>query len=600
MEKQTFLAMFAPCAMEDMKISGVLASVTIAQAILESGWGESPLVANGNNYFGMKCSLSGNTWDSVWDGVSRCSKQTKEQDKAGNESTIVADFRAYPDMLTSIRDHSCYLVGAMKGTKRRYEGLVGETDPRTAITIIKEGEYATDVDYVNKIMNIITSNNLTQYDVIEKGEISVNIVESYATKNRCYQQNNKFSPAPQGCMLHSVGCPQPNANVFVKNWNTPDVSVCVHLVIGADGIAYQILPFGQKGWHSGSGTKGSANQTHIGMEMTEPATIKYTSGSNWIETGDGSNTKAHVLATYRHAVEVFAYLCKLHNLDPERDGVVISHSEGNKRGIASNHGDVEHLWRFFGLTMNQFRADVKAAMAGADITTVPKDKVDNSSDDTSSQAVNPLAGTVTVIYEGDDGLNIRKAPSILADIDHVVGKGEVFTVVGISADEKWYKLKSGLFISTIPSYVKFKATEEQKASTAGTGYFRVRESWNDADSQIGAFKDKNNAINLCKQNVGYKVYDDSGVEIYPCVTVPADKPFLFKVTIPDLRIRKGAGTGFDYWKDNGKARYTGENTLTIVKTKDGQGAKLWGLLKAYADNEDGWIALDEAYGHRVD
>ena len=59
-----------------------------------------------NNYFGMKCSLSGNTWDSVWDGVSKYTKQTKEQKSSGSEYTVTADFRKYPDMETSVREGS--------------------------------------------------------------------------------------------------------------------------------------------------------------------------------------------------------------------------------------------------------------------------------------------------------------------------------------------------------------------------------------------------------------------------------------------------------------------------------------------------------------
>lgn len=98
--------------------------------------------------------------------------------------------------------------------------------------------------------------------------------------------------------------------------------------------------------------------------MTEPATIRYTGGANWTETGDGSNTKSHVLAAYKYAVELFAYLCKQYKLNPLADGVVVSHSEGHKRGIASNHGDVEHIWGKFGLTMAKFRKDIKAAMDG--------------------------------------------------------------------------------------------------------------------------------------------------------------------------------------------------------------------------------------------
>ena len=107
MNEKEFIEMIGPMAMSDMQQSGILASITTAQACLESGYGSTELAVNANNLFGMKCSLSGNTWDSVWDGVSKYTKQTKEQDKNGNEYTVTADFRKYPDILTSIKDHSC-------------------------------------------------------------------------------------------------------------------------------------------------------------------------------------------------------------------------------------------------------------------------------------------------------------------------------------------------------------------------------------------------------------------------------------------------------------------------------------------------------------
>ena len=69
-------------------------------------------------------------------------------------------------------------------------------------------------------------------------------------------------------------------------------------------------------------------------------------------------------------------------------------------------------------------------------------------------------GIFLILESANLSLNIRKAPSITADVDYIVHNG-TFTVVGISADEKWYKLKSGLFIITIPDYVSFKATAEQ-------------------------------------------------------------------------------------------------------------------------------------------
>lgn len=69
MTQQEFIQKMSECAVCDMGASGILASVTIAQAILESGYGTTELAVNANNYFGMKCSLSSNTWNSVWDRV---------------------------------------------------------------------------------------------------------------------------------------------------------------------------------------------------------------------------------------------------------------------------------------------------------------------------------------------------------------------------------------------------------------------------------------------------------------------------------------------------------------------------------------------------
>lgn len=185
----------------------------------------------------------------------------------------------------------------------------------------------------------------------------MNLVENILTKNRCYLADRKITV--KGLMLHSVGCPQPNAAVFLRNWNSASVGACVHAFIdGNTGTVYQTLPWDHRGWHAGD----DANNTHIGVEMCEPDTIRYTSGANWEETGDGKNTAAVVDRTYKAAVELFAMLCKKFDLDPEADGVIISHSEGAKRGIASGHADVEHIWDKFGYTMNGFRKDVAAAM----------------------------------------------------------------------------------------------------------------------------------------------------------------------------------------------------------------------------------------------
>ena len=145
--------------------TGMLASVGLAQFCLESGYGTTDLAQNANNMHGMKCSLSGNTWsNSTWDGVSKYSKKTAEQDKYGNTYYIWADFRKYPCMEDSIADRAAYYLGAMNGNNRRYPGIENMKTAEEQIKAIKAGGYATDVNYVSKLMNLVSRFNLTQYD----------------------------------------------------------------------------------------------------------------------------------------------------------------------------------------------------------------------------------------------------------------------------------------------------------------------------------------------------------------------------------------------------------------------------------------------------
>ncbi len=185
------------------------------------------------------------------------------------------------------------------------------------------------------------------------------IVQSFMKNNPCYKAGKKI--AVKGLMLHSVGCPQPSAETFIRNWDKPEQErACVHAFIdGNTGKVYQTLPWDHRAWHAG----GSANNTHIGVEMCEPSCIKYTGGATFNCT-DQTAAMEVIKRTYGAAVELFAFLCREYHLDPLADGVVISHKEGHDRGIASGHGDPNHLWNGVqsGYTMDGFRKDVKAAM----------------------------------------------------------------------------------------------------------------------------------------------------------------------------------------------------------------------------------------------
>ena len=201
-------------------------------------------------------------------------------------------------------------------------------------------------------------------EILQESEKNMKTIKSFLTKNRCYQAGKKITV--KGLMLHSVGCPQPSAEAFVSSWDNAQIEACVHAFIdGNTGDVYQTLPWNHRGWHCASGSKGSGNNTHIGVEMCEPASIKYTGGANFT-CSDPAAAKEVVKRTYNAAVELFASLCDQYGLDPLADGVIISHREGHARGIASNHGDPEHLWTRLGTgyTMDSFRKAVSEAMEG--------------------------------------------------------------------------------------------------------------------------------------------------------------------------------------------------------------------------------------------
>jgi len=144
--QKDFIAKVGALAAADMVKSGILASLTVAQAILESGWGTSALATNANALFGIKA-------DSRWNGRVY-STTTKECYDGVNFVTVDALFRAYDSWEHSLDDHSAFLTGSS-----RYAAVIGETDYKKACAAIHAAGYATAPDYAEKLINIIESMN---------------------------------------------------------------------------------------------------------------------------------------------------------------------------------------------------------------------------------------------------------------------------------------------------------------------------------------------------------------------------------------------------------------------------------------------------------
>ncbi len=151
-----FIDKIGAMATVDMRNTGVLASLTISQAILESAWGESGLASNANNLFGIKATTA-------WTGKVY-SADTKECYDGTNLVTVNAEFKAYDSWDESLADHSALITGAS-----RYAKVVGETDYKTACQAIKDAGYATDPDYPSKLITLIEQYKLYEFDVVEEG-----------------------------------------------------------------------------------------------------------------------------------------------------------------------------------------------------------------------------------------------------------------------------------------------------------------------------------------------------------------------------------------------------------------------------------------------
>lgn len=208
------------------------------------------------------------------------------------------------------------------------------------------------------------------------------------TQSTCYKGTRKFTP--KGVLWHSTGANNPTLKRYVQpddnasdraewlaklgknqynnDWNHINRQAGLNFWIGklADGTvtAVQTMPFDYRPWGCGSGSKGSCNDTHIQFEICE----------------DGLNDKSYWDAVYKEACEMTAYLCKMFGIDPKgtisynglKVPTIIDHTGSHSLALGSNHGDIQHWSKRYGVTMETVRNDVAAILvADAPVTETP-------------------------------------------------------------------------------------------------------------------------------------------------------------------------------------------------------------------------------------
>lgn len=190
----------------------------------------------------------------------------------------------------------------------------------------------------------------------------MNIITCYQTKNPCYRKGTPMKPV--GIVVHSTGANNPHlcryvdcperlgVNRYGNHWNRPEAATLVHGAIGLDkeGIVTVVntLPYTMAAWGVGKGIRGSYNYDptgHIQFEMCE----------------DDLTDPSYFDQVMGTAVAYCAQLCREYGLAAES---IVSHKEAHAQGYASNHGDPENWMGRFGMTMEDFRARVRAKLKG--------------------------------------------------------------------------------------------------------------------------------------------------------------------------------------------------------------------------------------------
>ena len=574
-KQQRFIEDIAKHVQKYARAYGILVhSPIIAQAILESGWGESKLASKYHNYFGMKCGTT-------WTGKS-VNMETKEEYTPGTLTTIKDNFRVYDSMEEGVKGYFEFIQ------KPRYKNLKGITDAKKYLQLIKADGYATASSYVESTYRLITQYELTEYDAEGGTNMKINIIKQTGTHGLYSTGRGK----DKYLVYHytaGVTSKKGSARATASWFANPKAGGTADFIVDDEEIVqYNPDPEKYSCWAVGGSAYGNrggklhgvaTNHNCISIEIcstNKTGRVTNPNDDNWYFTD----------AALANAAKLGRYLMEVYGIPASR---VIRHYDVTGKlcpgikGWNLENGSDDKKWQ-------TFKAQLSA----------------EAEDNTPAPAPTPApSGATTVNYAYKvtvSDLNIRKGPGTNYDSAGYTGKG-VFTIVAEKGG--WGKLKSGAgWISLNSKYghkVSSGSTTPAAASstlkwTVTISDLRIRKGpgtnygWTGAYTGKGTFTivEQKNGWGRLKSGAGWiSLNSKYGHKVSSGSTTPAAASSTLKwtVTISDLRIRKGPGTNYGW-----TGAYTGKGTFTIVEQKNG-----WGRLKSGA----GWISLNTAYGHKA-
>lgn len=350
------------------------------------------------------------------------------------------------------------------------------------------------------------------------------------TNSTCYKETGRM--AVKGILWHSTGAnnpwlkryvqPSDNAsdkaellaklgkNQYKNDWNHISVEAGLNAWIGklANGTVatVQTMPWDYRPWGCGSGRRGSCNNGWIQFEICE----------------DALTDKAYFEAVYKEACELTAYLCKMFSLNPKDSvsfngvsvPVILCHQDSYKLGLGSNHGDVYNWFNKYGKTMDNVRNDVAALMTSSG-TIIPNSTITTT----------PINSSSSCLGKGDEGPEVEQLQKNLIKLGYSCGSCGADGDFGNDTKKAVIKFQKehglsadGLVGPLTQAAIKTalgKLTPVSKPVSSTNEIYRIRLSWDNPASQIGAYRILENAINTCKTaNGNYKVFNSKGEIVY--------------------------------------------------------------------------------------
>lgn len=463
MTKAEFIEKIAALIIKHAPTYGIAVhSPIIAQAVLESAYGTSELAKNANNYFGLKYRKG------------RCPSASGIYKKVGSEQNLdgsyiseMMEWCRFPDMESGVKGYFEFI------SVQNYANLKGVTDPKAYLQNIKADGYATSLSYVDNLMAVIQTWNLTKYDSKEVNTMSNSSLVVYT----------KLSPNNSGARKHAIDRISPH---------------CVVGQCSVETLGNIFAPTSrQASCNYGIGPDG-----RVGMYVEEK-------NRSWCTSSSANDNRAVTIECASDTKAPYAFKDTVYNrlIDLCVD-------------ICQRNGKKKLLW---------------------------------ISDKTKALAYEP------------------KADEMLLTV------------------HRWFANKScpGDWLMARMDDLAAKVTARLGGTSAGGDAekkvtYRVRKTWEDSKTQVGAYKVLANAKKAADEHPGYAVFDEDGVKVYPiseASVTPTKKSYTVMINTNVLNVRKGPGTNYGI---NMTVR-KGEIYTIVEESADGK----WGRLKSGA----GWISL---------